>query len=172
MNILPDVLTDGLDVVFCGTAAGKYSAKVGHYYAHPRNRFWKALHDAGFTDRQISPCDYRDLLNHKIGLTDLIKDKAGPDREVVNADLEKARKNLSRKIEKYQPKVIAFTGKQPAEQFLSREEFDYGSQEEKIGNTILWVLPSPSSANAHWDIEEWVQFKLYLGSISEFRKTK
>jgi len=39
-GMLPDVLAANLDVVFCGTAAGKRSAEVGMYYAGPGNRFW------------------------------------------------------------------------------------------------------------------------------------
>jgi len=38
--VLPDVLTPGLQVVFCGTAAGTASAKRGAYYAGPGNQFW------------------------------------------------------------------------------------------------------------------------------------
>ena len=42
--ILPDVLEPGLRVVFCGTAAGKASARAGAYYAGPGNAFWPTLH--------------------------------------------------------------------------------------------------------------------------------
>ena len=43
---LPDLLAPKLRVIFVGTAAGKYSAKVGAYYAKPGNQFWAALHEA------------------------------------------------------------------------------------------------------------------------------
>jgi hypothetical protein len=39
---LPDQLQDHLRLVFAGTAAGQRSADVGHYYAHPGNRFWRS----------------------------------------------------------------------------------------------------------------------------------
>lgn len=41
---LPDQLRANLRLVFVGTAASTRSAAVGHYYAHPGNRFWRALH--------------------------------------------------------------------------------------------------------------------------------
>ncbi|NIR58662.1 MAG: mismatch-specific DNA-glycosylase, partial [Gammaproteobacteria bacterium] len=35
MAVLPDVLAENLDIVFCGSAAGRVSAARGAYYAHP-----------------------------------------------------------------------------------------------------------------------------------------
>ena len=44
---LPDLLQPDLDVVFVGTAAGRRSADVGHYYVGAGNRFWSTLHHVG-----------------------------------------------------------------------------------------------------------------------------
>ena len=44
-DILPDVLIDGLNLVFCGTAPSKTSEAAQAYYANPRNRFWRILHE-------------------------------------------------------------------------------------------------------------------------------
>lgn len=44
---LPDQLRLNLRLVFVGTAASTRSAELGHYYAHPGNRFWRAFHEAG-----------------------------------------------------------------------------------------------------------------------------
>ena len=38
--MLKDVLTENLDVVFCGTAKGKTSALKGYYYARTNNKFY------------------------------------------------------------------------------------------------------------------------------------
>ena len=54
---VPDVLAPGLDVLFVGINPGLYSGAVGHHFARPGNRFWKALHASGFTDRVLSPFD-------------------------------------------------------------------------------------------------------------------
>jgi len=40
---LPDLLRDGLDIVFVGINPGLYSAQRGHYFARRTNRFWPAL---------------------------------------------------------------------------------------------------------------------------------
>ena len=53
MPILPDVLESGLDLVLCGTAAGRKSAEMLAYYAKPGNRFWPTLHAVGLTPRRL-----------------------------------------------------------------------------------------------------------------------
>ena len=77
-QILPDVLVHGLDVVFCGSAAGSASAKAGAYYAGLGNRFWPILHESGLTPRQILPSEFRDAVQYGIGLTDLSKFQLEP----------------------------------------------------------------------------------------------
>ena len=54
-RVLPDVLADGLAVVFCGINPGLWSAATGHHFARPGNRFWPALHASGFTPRLLTP---------------------------------------------------------------------------------------------------------------------
>ena len=46
-----DVLAPRLRVLFVGINPGLYSAATGHHFARPGNRFWPALHAAGFSDR-------------------------------------------------------------------------------------------------------------------------
>ena len=77
---VPDVLAPGLRVVFCGINPGLYSGAVGHHFARPGNRFWPALHAAGFTDRLLSPFEERALLSHGCGITNLV------DRATAAAD--------------------------------------------------------------------------------------
>ena len=45
----------GLRVLFVGINPGLYSAATGHHFARPGNRFWPALHAAGFTPRLLIP---------------------------------------------------------------------------------------------------------------------
>ncbi len=55
MPVLPDLLAPGLDIVFCGTGAGAWSARVGAYYAKPGNKFWPTLYAVGLTPRRLQP---------------------------------------------------------------------------------------------------------------------
>ncbi len=72
-DVLQDLLRDSLDVVLCGTAVGTASAVAGAYYAHKQNKFWKILYETGLTPELMQPRQYRDLLQHRIGLTDFVK---------------------------------------------------------------------------------------------------
>lgn len=62
-----DVIAPDLRVLFCGINPGLYTAAVGHHFARPGNRFWKALYDAGFSERLLSPFDERELLTEGSG---------------------------------------------------------------------------------------------------------
>ena len=50
---LRDVIAPNLKVLFCGINPGLYSAAVGHHFARPGNRFWRALRSGGFTERTV-----------------------------------------------------------------------------------------------------------------------
>ena len=54
---IPDVIAPGLAVLFCGINPGLYSAAAQYHFARPGNRFWPALHRAGFTARLLAPYD-------------------------------------------------------------------------------------------------------------------
>jgi TDG/mug DNA glycosylase family protein len=152
--IVPDVLASGLRLVFCGTAPSKASAAARAYYAKPGNRFWPALHAAGFTPRRFHPSEYAQLLDLGMGLTDLCKGHSGNDDELPHGALDAAA--LRRKIERFAPGAVAFTSKNAARAYLGRE-VDYGWQPETVGKTRLFVLPSPSGqATRFWNEKWWV----------------
>src|SRR5207237_2157213 len=69
---VPDVISPGLRVLFCGINPGLYSAFSGHHFARPGNRFWPALHLAGFTERVLRPDEERLLLERGWGITNLV----------------------------------------------------------------------------------------------------
>src|SRR3954465_9708277 len=56
---LPDMLRENLRLVFGGTPPPTPPPPRGHYYAHPGNRFWRALHEAGLTSRRYQPSEFR-----------------------------------------------------------------------------------------------------------------
>src|ERR1700724_3984156 len=69
---VPDVIAPDLRVLFCGINPGLYTAAVGHHFARPGNRFWPALHAAGFTDRLLLPFEERELLDLGLGITNIV----------------------------------------------------------------------------------------------------
>lgn len=151
--ILPDVLVPDLRVVFCGTAASAESHRRGAYYAHPGNRFWRTLHESGFTPRRLSPSEFATLPRHGLGLTDLAKHHSGQDSDLPIDAFDVAA--LVARIEEFAPDVLAFTSKTAASAVIGRG-LDYGKQERSIGSTQLWVLPSTSGlATRYFDLGPW-----------------
>ena len=155
--ILPDVLTPGLTLVFCGTAASAASARAKAYYANPTNYFWRALHQAGFTPRQLAPVEFRELLEVGIGLTDLSKAGVGND-----SDIDFARQDaldMRAKLLEYRPRIAAFTSKTAWRVFSGApisSRIAHGWQEQQVSETRCFVLPSPSgSARRYWSLAPW-----------------
>ena len=63
------------------------------------------------------------------------------------------------KIEIYQPKLLAFTAKRPAQVFLKtafgRGKIDYGLQPDRAASTAIFVLPSSSGLAIRWWEPKW-----------------
>ncbi len=143
--------------MFCGTAAGPASARLGHYYAGRGNRFWEMLHRSGLTPRLFQPAQFTDLLPLGIGLTDVAKLASGLDHQLPRDELGLlARRRLLAKIEQLAPRVLAFTSKRAGQAALGHIA-DYGPQPALPCGTLPWVLPSPSGlARRWWDERPWL----------------
>lgn len=151
--ILPDVLEPGLSLVLCGTAAGTRSARDHAYYAHPGNMFWRTVHATGLTPRLFSPAEFPLMPTFGIGLTDLSKFHYGNDNQLPVDAFDIA--ELRMKIERFAPRVLAFTSKHAGAAALGKS-ITYGLQPTGIGSTRLFVLPSPSGqARRSWNPRTW-----------------
>ena len=107
---VPDVIAPGLRVLFCGINPGLYTAAVGHHFARPGNRFWPALHGAGFTDRLLSPFDEPDLLQMGYGVTNLVARATASANALSDAEYVEGRKKLAAKVRRQRPKCLAVLG--------------------------------------------------------------
>ncbi|MBC9175405.1 mismatch-specific DNA-glycosylase [Pseudoroseomonas ludipueritiae] len=154
--VLPDLLRPGLRLVFCGSAPGAVSAARGAYYAHPGNRFWRVLHEAGLTPRRLSPHEYPLLLGLGIGLTDMAKHASGNDADLPPDAYDP--EGFRQRILAVEPAAVAFTAKAPAAAFLGRRTgaLPYGRVEGLLGFPAIWVMPSTSGqASRFWDDRPW-----------------
>ena len=157
-DVLSDLLQHSLRVVLCGTAAGTTSAAERAYYAHRQNKFWKILHETRLTPELLQPHQFRSLLQHRIGLTDLVKAGAGMDRAVLPKLTTADRTRLNNAIATFRPQFLAFTSKSAGQKFFGGKR-DYGEQLELIGETRVWILPSTSgAADGSWRPEIWHRF--------------
>jgi TDG/mug DNA glycosylase family protein len=155
-HVLPDRLRPGLKLVFCGTAAGRQSALQQAYYAHRQNKFWTTLYKTGLTPSLFQPQDYEKLWELGIGLTDIAKHVYGMDhqlpRDALGPDAITA---LKARIAKAQPRILAFTSLNGGRKVMGAGAAA-GEQAESLGETRVFILPSPSPLAAnHWDIGPW-----------------
>src|SRR6476659_7303320 len=74
---LPNLLRDGLDVVFVGINPSLYSVAQGHYFARRTNRFWPCFSRSVLSETarralgvaRLEPQHDRALLEHGFGFT-------------------------------------------------------------------------------------------------------
>ena len=159
IDTLPDLLKDGLDIVFVGLNPSTISTRLGHYFANPRNRFWKAFNRSGLVAEQLSPDQDHTLLEHGIGFTDVVKRPTSQGSELSSDDFRKWAPVLKGKLERYQPRIVCFHGVTAYRQYLAhgervKEKPELGLQERTIGKSMVFVVPNPSPANAVYSLDE------------------
>ena len=140
------------NVPFCGINPGRVSAAAGAPFANPRNDFWRLLQAAGFTPRLLEPQEFRQLPALGIGLTNAATRTTRGSGDLRAADFAGSRERLEAIARELHPRAIAFVGK-AAYRGLFGERPEHGIQERRLCDTMLFVLPSTSPANAAvpWD---------------------
>jgi double-stranded uracil-DNA glycosylase len=151
---LRDVIAPDLRVLFCGINPGLYSAATGHHFARPGNRFWPALHAAGFTDRVLHPSEERELLALGYGITNVVPRTTATAAELTDDEIVAGGRRLSAKVRRARPRVLAILGVGAYRTAFGRPRAGAGLQAESIGETRLWVLPNPSGLNANYQAPE------------------
>ena len=140
MDRLAPLLAPGLKVVFVGTRPGDESLRTGNYYADPTNAFYRTLFESGFTSRQFSPEEHRDLLGIGIGLDDVYDDP----------------KSLRQRLEDAAPIAVCFNSKDALGAFAGEVPDTWrgpaASQLVKLeGVHVVWaVTDSSGTASRYW----------------------
>lgn len=159
---IPDLIAPGLKVLFCGINPGLYSAATKRHFARPGNRFWPALHLAGFTPRVLAPRENRDLLELGYGITSLVDRATATARELAPSELVTGRRRLARTVRKYRPGWVAVLGVQAYRVAFSQPDAQIGGQQDTLAGARMWLLPSPSGANGSYPLVDLV------GKLREF----
>jgi double-stranded uracil-DNA glycosylase len=152
--VVPDVIAPGLDVLFCGINPGLYSGAVRHHFARPGNRFWKALHAAGFTDTVLSPFDEHRLLDVGLGITNLVERATASADELRPDELTRGARRLRRKLARYRPRWVAFLGLTAYRVAFGQARASVGPRTQTLSKTRVWLLPNPSGLNAHYQVPD------------------
>lgn len=147
MEVLPDIVGPEPLIVFCGLAGAESTKTRDHHYGSPGNNFWAMLHRSGLTDRQLRPEEDVRIVEHDLGLTDLVGHWNPP-----RVDID----DLVAKVEQWQPEWLAFTSKDvaaKAARALGHRKPGLGPTSWAIDRADVFVLPGTSGANQRRDYD-------------------
>jgi double-stranded uracil-DNA glycosylase len=160
---LPDLLGDGLSVVFVGINPSVYSVAKGHYFARPANRFWPAFSRSRLSRSvrealgvEILRAEHDRLLpDYGFGFTDIVKRATPRAADLAAAEFVAGIGSLVDKITAFRPAAVCFhgiTAYRPVHRVLSGtdDKVHLGWQQQRIGVSRLFLAPNPSPANAHF----------------------
>ncbi|HEY4200943.1 MAG TPA: G/U mismatch-specific DNA glycosylase [Devosiaceae bacterium] len=153
---LPDVIGPGLSILFCGINPGASAAAAGHNFVGRSNRFWRAIHLAGFTPTLIAAIDDQSLLQYGYGLTTAVARATRRADELSHAELVDAAAALEAKVRRYAPRTMAFLGKAAYAAIAGRRDIVWGPQTESFGGAAVWVVPNPSGLNRAFSLDDLV----------------
>ena len=147
---LRDVVGPGLTVLFAGINPSIMSWERGHHFARPGNRFWRALHESGWTPRLMRPDEDGDLPALGIGVTNVVDRPTRAAAELSDDELRDGAEALAGLVERIEPRVVAVVGLGAYRVGFGRRAATVGLQPDPIGGRPAWVLPNPSGLNAHY----------------------
>jgi TDG/mug DNA glycosylase family protein len=152
---VPDLIGPGLKLLFVGINPGLWTAATQTHFAHPGNRFYPALLEAGIIEREIdrgegmSDADRAHLIERGIGITNLVNRATARASELSPAELRQGGLRLRRLVTELRPRVVAVAGVTAYRTAFGAPRAELGRQDELLEGAELWVVPNPSGLNAH-----------------------
>ncbi|MGD9934229.1 MAG: mismatch-specific DNA-glycosylase [Dehalococcoidia bacterium] len=159
---LPHYVRPGLRAIFVGYNPGLDSARAGHYYARPGNRFWPHLSESGLVPHPVGPADDAQLMDLAgLGLTDLCPRPTLRADELTRAELTQGAAHLASELRAAAPAAAVLNGRHLYDVFLREgldltraplRPFRWGPQSLPAGSFPgqLWVIPSSSGLASRW----------------------
>ncbi|MEU9968642.1 MULTISPECIES: G/U mismatch-specific DNA glycosylase [Streptomyces] len=166
-RLVPDVVADGLRVLFCGINPGLMTAATGHHFARPGNRFWPTLHASGFTPRQLHPSEQSELVRYGLGITNVVARASARADELSDEEYREGGRILEEKVLRLRPRWLAVAGVTAYRVAFGDRKAKIGPQTRTIGDTRIWALPNPSGLNAHWTLTTMAQEYARLRTTAE-----
>lgn len=158
---VPDLLPRGQDLrlLFVGINPGLWTAATQTHFAHPGNRFYPALQQAGIVQRRIDPSagmteeDRDHLRDRGIGITNLVRRATARADELTAHELRDGGEHLRTTVRTHQPEVVAVAGITAYRSAFGRRGAVVGEQPDALEGARLWVVPNPSGLNAHETVD-------------------
>jgi len=159
---VPDLLPrpgQELKLLFVGINPGLWTAATQTHFAHPVNRFYPALLQAGIITRPIDPAagmdeaDREHLRERGIGISNVVHRATARADELAKAELVEGGLQLQRLVQRVRPRVVAIAGITAYRSAFGQPRSAVGRQpaelEDAWGGAEVWVVPNPSGLNAH-----------------------
>ncbi len=153
--VVPDLLGPDLRLLFVGINPGLWTAATSTHFAHPANRFYPALLQAGIIDRVISPsagmtdADRDYLRSRGVGITNVAPRATARASELTTEELRAGRERLVALVRRTSPAVVAIAGITAYRTGWGRPKAVLGRQDDDLEGAQLWIVPNPSGLNAH-----------------------
>lgn len=150
-----DVVGPGLKLLFVGINPGLRSAAMRSHFAHPANRFYPALFEAGIIEHRVdrklglTPDERSDFIDRGLGITNIVRRATARASEVAAAELRAGGEALRRFVRERGPAVVAIAGITAYRTAFSRPKAAMGEQAHGFEGARLFVVPNPSGLNAH-----------------------
>lgn len=154
-DVLPGPEDPPLRVLLCGINPGLTSAATGWHFARPGNRFWPALHGAGFTPRRLRPHEQHLLPSFGVGITNIVPRATARADELSPAELVAGGARLRDLVRDLSPSALGIVGITAYRVAFAAPLATVGPQ-PAWGTTLVWALPNPSGLNAHWSLPAMV----------------
>jgi TDG/mug DNA glycosylase family protein len=164
VTVLPDYLRPDLDLVFVGINPGTKSAAACRHYAGSGNHFWPLLHESGLASEPLSYEQDARVLEWGIGLTNMVARSSPSISDLSLDELRAGARTLRRKLLRYAPRVVCFNGKRIYEVFAGHA-CDFGLQPERIGASLVYVMPSTSARTASYQRADKLRFFVELRKL-------
>ena len=146
-----------MQVLLCGINPSLASAALGHHFGNPANRLWPVLHLAGFTPRRLHPTESHELLDHGLGVTNLVPRATATAAELDKAELLAGPDRLAALVRRWHPGWVAFLGLSAYRTAYSLPKATIGPQPADVAGARVWLLPNPSGLNAHYQLPDLVR---------------
>jgi 5-formyltetrahydrofolate cyclo-ligase len=145
----PDIVAPGLRILFVGINPGKKSAAVGHNFAGPGNHFWRLLYDAGLTPVKYRPDEEGKLLEHGLGITNVVSRASRSEADLSWKELSEGGRALREKVAALRPRIVALLGKNVYRAYANLRPSSpvaWGVQPRPVvPGSIDFVAPNPSA---------------------------
>jgi double-stranded uracil-DNA glycosylase len=152
---VPDLVGDGVRLVFVGINPGLRTAATQIHFGNPANRFRPALVAAGILGPPVdglpgmTEADLAELFRRGVGITNLVRRATARADELTPAELVAGAARLESFVATHRPRVVAVLGVTAYRTAFRRPRATPGRQPDDLAGAALWVVPNPSGLNAH-----------------------